>query len=894
MALGAFDFANYSPLYNFADTIRWTHGKHAFSFGGEYRRPSTVGYNGSAYINIAPPQGTTSPGNAYGSLTPLFFSNTNLTNGNAQGLTNNFLATTRNNAGALLSSLYGAIGVPITNYWVDGQKDVKNGTWQDVTTATNRFKSADPYGHQTRGQIQNEFSFFVKDDYKLSNRLTLNIGVRYDFAGSPWLTEGLTNTLVDEGLGVFGNSRVPGQDPFSTWLTPGNLYLTGYGSSATNPLQCANGVANPNGLPTSNCDPSLMSQVLFVGPNTDHPDKTLVPQSGAFSPAIGFSWQVPWFGDGKTTIRGGFQRTYGKPGAPYTGGLLSGPGADASSSSAVYTVPFAGRAANLSDLPLAVPSAPGRAQPQDLVYRVGARSNALGSYALFDPDFRNPHSDNWTLTIARSLSRQLTLEVRAVNTLARDQSGSGGSFGTPGTYDINTVNVYHNPELFNALEVTRAGGNAPLFDQMLMGLNLNSGQAGYAAVGTTPAGGVLQRGSAHIRRAFAANLANGNYVGVVQNGLLGVLNTTPGLQPLPIDPATGVTLATGQHALRNGCNRIANGLTTGFVDPSTGQNIGPRCFPENYFVANPQWNTALYSTNQGYSNYNSVEVQITMRPTHGFSLMATYGFSKTMVQPGNGYTDPLSPTLDYGKSANSVGSDFRTNGNFELPMGPNKLLFANSSGWLARALERWQLGFIYNISSGAPRSFLSGNNMLYANGRPNIVGPWTNPKGSVEWDGQNGSFFRDSYVTYSDPQCAGVTTADGLQANCSLRGLAVVTSATTPGAILINAATSTYGIPVLENPKPGQQGNLGFTTMNTFPKWRLDANISKTFQVRESVGVQLRIDATNVFNHPTPGSGNTTDPVGLTNNGSSFQDNFGQLTTKSGSRTFQAKLRITF
>ena len=184
--------------------------------------------------------------------------------------------------------------------------------------------------------------------------------------------------------------------------------------------------------------------------------------------------------------------------------------------------------------------------------------------------------------------------------------------------------------------------------------------------------------------------------------------------------------------------------------------------------------------------------------------------------------------------------------------------------------------------------------MLYANGRPNIVGPWTNPKGSVEWDGQNGSFFRDSYVTYADPQCAGVTTADGLQANCSLRGLAVVTSATTPGAILINPATSTYGVPVLENPKPGQQGNLGFTTMNTFPKWRLDANISKTFQVRESVGVQLRIDATNVFNHPTPGSGNTTDPVGLTNNGSSFQDNFGQLTTKSGSRTFQAKLRFTF
>src|SRR4029453_7021581 len=117
MAFNGFDFANYSPLYNFADTIRWSHGKHAFSFGGEYRRPSTVGYNGSAYINAgstANVAGVTQAANAYGAQTPLFFVSNNLTNGNAQGLTNNFLATTRNNAGIFLNTLYGAIGVPLT------------------------------------------------------------------------------------------------------------------------------------------------------------------------------------------------------------------------------------------------------------------------------------------------------------------------------------------------------------------------------------------------------------------------------------------------------------------------------------------------------------------------------------------------------------------------------------------------------------------------------------------------------------------------------------------------------------------------------------------------------------------------------------------------------------
>ena len=51
-----------------------------------------------------------------------------------------------------------------------------------------------------------------------------------------------------------------------------------------------------------------------------------------------------------------------------------------------------------------------------------------------------------------------------------------------------------------------------------MGLNLNPGVAGYGPVGTT-AGGILQRGSAQLRKnaTFNTNLANGNYVAVVNS-----------------------------------------------------------------------------------------------------------------------------------------------------------------------------------------------------------------------------------------------------------------------------------------------------------------------------------------------------------------------------------------
>jgi hypothetical protein len=34
---------------------------------------------------------------------------------------------------------------------------------------------------------------------------------------------------------------------------------------------------------------------------------------------------------------------------------------------------------------------------------------------------------------------------------------------------------------------------------------------------------------------------------------------------------------------------------------------------------------------------------------------------------------------------------------FELPIGPGQLLLSKSSGWLARLLEHWQTGVIFNV-----------------------------------------------------------------------------------------------------------------------------------------------------------------------------------------------------
>jgi hypothetical protein len=67
--------------------------------------------------------------------------------------------------------------------------------------------------------------------------------------------------------------------------------------------------------------------------------------------------------------------------------------------------------------------------------------------------------------------------------------------------------------------------------------------------------------------------------------------------------------------------------------------------------------------------------------------------------------------------------------------------------------------------------------------------------------------------------------------------------------------------------------------------WSFDANLSKTFRITESKQLQLRIDTTNVLNHPTPG-GATFD---------SQSGNFGLITAaKNGTRSFQGTMRLTF
>jgi outer membrane receptor protein involved in Fe transport len=78
--------------------------------------------------------------------------------------------------------------------------------WNDPTKDPNKI----------RDFHQNEIGSFFKDDWKVSNKVTLNLGLRWDYYGPPYEKNGLSATLAG-GRRLFG---ISGRD-FGGWMAPG-------------------------------------------------------------------------------------------------------------------------------------------------------------------------------------------------------------------------------------------------------------------------------------------------------------------------------------------------------------------------------------------------------------------------------------------------------------------------------------------------------------------------------------------------------------------------------------------------------------------------------------------------------------------------------------------------
>ena len=209
------------------------------------------------------------------------------------------------------------------------------------------------------------YAFFAQDDWKVTPRLTLNFGLRYEY--HPMFMDHLSNTtnfLLDpytnvNGTTVHGLVVIPNQFAYSI-LNPGFAE-----SIAPTPIVTAAAA----GIPES----------LRISQKTD------------FAPRVGFAWRP--FSSDKTVIRGG----YGKFIEALLGSAVSASwGVSASdvgtfkntivNGAPIYTFP--------------------NAYPADI-----AQPGTQAFYQAFNNNYKDPYVQEWNLTVEQDLGKGVGLRV---------------------------------------------------------------------------------------------------------------------------------------------------------------------------------------------------------------------------------------------------------------------------------------------------------------------------------------------------------------------------------------------------------------------------------------------------------------------------------------------------
>jgi hypothetical protein len=371
--------------------------------------------------------------------------------------------------------------------------------------------------------------------------------------------------------------------------------------------------------------------------------------------------------------------------------------------------------------------------------------------------------------------------------------GSKGSKLTQGT-NVNETNIFENG-ILNAFNITAAGGDSPLLNQIFNGLNI----PGVGVVnGTTLTGSQAMRQNTTLE----AYLINNN-VGGFANFL--------------------------------GSNTFVTGIRGGLL-------LNGR-LPANFVVVNPQLGTAALLGNFGNSTFNSLQVEVNKRFQSGFSLQASYVRSKTLGSYDGNTQNEVSSFLTLRNEHLSkqllsydIPNVWRTSGIWDMPFGPGRRFVGSSHGAVSHLVEKWQTAVIFNKQSGAPASFSNsaGNTFNNAGATDMQWGPL--PSGSVQKVGNNVVYFT-GLTQVTDPSVANIPS--NLQSQSTLKAIAGPN-----GRILIS------------NPVPGLLGSMSQASYRGLGAFTLNLQTSKavTINAERNITLRLRADAINLLNRPIWGT----------------------------------------
>jgi hypothetical protein len=229
----------------------------------------------------------------------------------------------------------------------------------------------------------------------------------------------------------------------------------------------------------------------------------------------------------------------------------------------------------------------------------------------------------------------------------------------------------------------------------------------------------------------------------------------------------------------------------------------------------------IYESSEGNSSLNAASVRVRKRMAKGLGISLSYVFSKSLddaASIGGGSTivaqNPFDISADRGLSTFDQTHKFTGTWMYDLPFGDGKRFL--KSGPLSHVMDGWQWSGDFTIASG-----------FYFT--PQVLGAAVDIHRGVSGS-LRANIFPGARISVSNP-----TTAEWFNtaAFCA------------PGPNCVNPAGSQYG-------------DAGRDIIEGPGQFTFDMALSKTITIKESRALELRLQATNIFNTPYFSTINTT------------------------------------
>jgi hypothetical protein len=391
-----------------------------------------------------------------------------------------------------------------------------------------------------------------------------------------------------------------------------------------------------------------------------------------FAPSLGFAWTLGGGGgtllrsvlgneQGDSVLRGGYTLAYERLGmSTFATAIDDNPGIsrDASRNHDVGNLGTPGSILLRNTADLGPPAFP-------TVREYPLTDVVTGDIMTFAPNLQVPYSQTWTAGWQRKITGDLAIEARYVGTR---------SLQSWQTYDFNEVNIVENGFL-DEFRLAQANLQA----------NIAAGRGNTFAFTGAPGTSPLPIFLAYLNGATdagdAAAYAGSNWR---NSALLGFLATH---NPQPF-------------------GMVTNGDDDGIMDSATFRANALRAgLPANFLVANPDYlGGAELIANGGYTKYNSLQLELRKRLSHGLQFNTSYVFGKALTSERYSLRTPRRTIEDSGTEG-GVRHAFKANWTYELPFGQGRRFGGNAGPWLDRLVGGWSFDGIARIQSGRMLDF---------------------------------------------------------------------------------------------------------------------------------------------------------------------------------------------